>query len=36
MKIDENVTTSGNKILDLIELSKAAKTTREKEILKVN
>ena len=31
MKIDENATTSGNKILDLIEHSKAAKTTREKE-----
>ena len=30
MKIDENGKTSRNKILDLIELSKATKTTREK------
>ena len=32
MKVDENVTTSGNTIPNLIELSKAAKTTKEKEI----
>ena len=32
MKIDGNVTTSGNKILDLIQLSKATKTPKVKEI----